>query len=83
MNLRSAQTEEFLEEGVINKFLMADSICVIAADSKSSNTVWFVRLHSNPEEAIASITDGCGHNIIPGQTYTRASYYENQKVTRN
>ena len=68
MNLRSAQTEEFLGEGAVNKFLMVDSICAIAADSKSSNAVWFVRLHSNPEEAIACITDGCGHNITPGQT---------------
>ena len=83
MNLRSAQTEEFLGEGAVNKFLMVDSICAIAADSKPSNAFWFVRLHSNPEEAIACITDGCGHNITPGQTYTRASYYENQKATRN
>ena len=46
MNLRSAQTEEFLEESVVNEFLMADSICAVAADSKSYNTVWFERLHS-------------------------------------
>ena len=39
MNLRSAQTEEFLEEGIVNEFLMADSIYAIAEDSKSSNTV--------------------------------------------
>ena len=34
MNLRSAQTEEFLKEGVVNEFLMVDSIFAIAADSK-------------------------------------------------
>ena len=83
MNVRSAQTEEFLEESVVNEFLMADSICAIAADSRSSDTVWFVRLHSNPEQATAYITDDCGHNIAPGQTYIHAFYYEKQKTTRN
>ena len=58
---------------------MADSICALAADSKSFNNVWFARLHSNPEEAMAYITDDYGHNIAPGQTYIRASYYEKQK----
>ena len=62
MNLRSAQTEEFLKEGVVNEFLMAYSIFAVAADSKSSDTFWFVRLYSNPEEAIAYITDDYGHN---------------------
>ena len=38
MNVRSAQTEEFLEESVVIEFLMADSICAIAADSRSSDT---------------------------------------------
>ena len=55
---------------------MANSICAAVADSKSSDTVWFARLHSNPEEAMAHITDDYGHNIAPGQTYTCASYYE-------
>ena len=27
MILRSAQTEEFLEEGILNEFYMVDSIC--------------------------------------------------------
>ena len=54
---------------------MADSICAAAADSKSSDTVWFARLHSNPAEAMAYLTDDYGHNIAPGQTHTRASYY--------
>ena len=83
MNVRSAQTEGFLEESVVNEFLMADSICAVAADSRSSDTVWFVRLHSNPEEATAYITDDYGHNIAPGQTYIHALYYEKQKTTRN
>ena len=45
MNFKSAQTEKFLEESVVNEILMADSICAVAADSKSSDTVWFVRRH--------------------------------------
>ena len=53
---------------------MADSICAAAADSKSSDTVWFARLHSNPEEAMAHITDDYGHNIAPGQTYTHVPH---------
>ena len=28
---------------------------------------------------MAYITDDYGHNIAPGQTYIRASYYEKQK----
>ena len=63
---------------------MADSICATAADSKSSDTTWFARLHSNPEEAMAYITDDYGHNIAPGQTYTCLILWEvknNQKFT--
>ena len=41
---------------------MAYSICAVVADSKSSDTVWFVRLYSNPKEGIASITDDYDHN---------------------
>ena len=73
MNLRSAKTEEFLEEGVVNKFLMVDSICAVAADSKSSDAAWFTRLHINPEEATAYITDDYSHDIALGQTYIRTS----------
>ena len=62
MNLRSVQTKEFLEESVVNEFLMAESMCAIAADSKFSHTVWLVRLHSKQQEATAYITDSYGHN---------------------
>lgn len=49
-------------EGVVNEFLMGDSICAVSANSKSSDTVWFVRPHSNPEEVTAYITNDYGHN---------------------
>ena len=67
--------------------LMVDAICDVAANKKSSDTVSFIRLHSNPEEATdyitGDITDDYGHNIAPEQPYIRSSYYEMRKTTRN
>ena len=57
MNLRLAQTKEFLEESVVNEFWTPDSICAVAADNKSFDTHCFIKLHSNPEEATTYITD--------------------------
>ena len=83
MNSRSAHIEEFLEKGVVCGFLMSDSICAVAADCMSSDTVWLIRLHSNPDEATAYITDDYGNNIASEQTYLCVSYCEKQKTTRS
>ena len=68
MNLRLPQIKKFLEEGAVNEYLMVDAICDVAANKKSSDTVSFVRLHSNLEEATDYITGDYGHNIALGQT---------------
>ena len=72
------------EKNVCSKNLFQQTrICTVATDSKSSDTVWFVRLHSNHEEAMTYITDDCGHNIARVKTYICDSYYEKQKTNRN
>ena len=83
MNLRLPQIKKFLEEDAVNEYLMVDAICDVVANKKSSDTVSFIRLHSNPEEATDYITGDYGQNIALGQTYIHASYYEMQKTTRN
>ena len=71
------------EKNVCSKNLFQQTrICTVATDSKSSDTVWFVRLHSNHEEAMTYITDDCGHNIARVKTYICGSYYEKQKTQK-
>ena len=68
------------EKNVCSRNLFQQArICTVATDSKSSDTVWFVRLRSNHEEAMTYITDDYGHNIVRVQTYISGSYYEKKK----
>ena len=57
------------------EFLLPGSICAIAADAKSTDTIWFVYI-VDVEEALDDKLDSYGHAIPPGHMYVRARYLE-------
>ena len=76
INLQSNHDEKNINDGVErdeettshNYFLLPLSVCVIAADNKSTNTVWFVQVKGefdSPE----NITDDYGHTASAGKKY--------------
>ena len=76
INLRSNYNDKNINDGVErdekttshNYFLLPGSVCVIAVDNKSTNTVWFVQIIrelDSPENVI----DDYGHTASAGQKY--------------
>ena len=61
----------------INDFLTDDSIVAIAADEKSDETIWFIKIRSQ-EVAASVIADDYQHTIAPEQAYLVANYFEKQ-----
>ena len=51
---------------VTHEFLLPGSVCAIAADKKSTDTVWLVKIF---EETVAkgNISDDYGHVVLDGQ----------------
>ena len=49
-----------------NEFILPGSICALAADQKSPDTVWFVKI---VEQIVPTteMTDDYGHKVIQGQ----------------
>ena len=62
--------------GDINSIIISGSICAIAADDRSADTVWFVYVDaccvSDSEECV----DSSGHLIPQGYQYLRCFYLE-------
>lgn len=82
INLKSAQSKEYLEEKV-NEVLISNSICGLAAETKSCNSIWFAKLHNDQNIENKYITGWCSHKICPGQTYLHASYYGKKNTKWN
>ena len=66
---------------ISNGFLAPNSFCAIAADEKSSETVWFLQIKST-EVANANMVDDYGHTIAAGMEYLLGSYLEKCKETK-
>ena len=49
-----------------NEFILPGSICALAADQKSPDTVWFLKID---EQIVPTtgLTDDYGHKVIQGQ----------------
>ena len=57
------------------EFLLPGSICAIAADTKSTDMIWFVYI-VDVEEVFHEKLDSYGHAITPGHMFVRARYLE-------
>ena len=62
----------------MTEFFLASDFCALAADSKSSDTVWFVKIE---EERIGPATDDYGIKIPDGCKYLQGKFLE--KVTES
>ena len=62
-------------DDVKHEFLLPGSVCVIAADEKSTDTAWLVKIF---EETVAkdNISDHYGHVVLDGQRYIDGRYLE-------
>ena len=61
-----------------HEFFLASDFCALAADSKSSDTVWFMKIK---EEGIGPATDDYGIKIPEGCKYLQGKFLE--KVTES
>ena len=57
-------------------FLFPGTICAIAASETSQDSVWFIRIDSEKQEALELLTDYYGHCISSGQKYVAGKYLE-------
>lgn len=76
--LRSNQEEVPLETTQTgHEFLLPNTVCALAAEKKSPDTVWFVEIE---EEAIAAndLIDDYGVTVPEGNRYLRGSYLEKE-----
>ena len=65
----------------VNNFLQVNSVCAVAADKKSYETVWFVKII---EEVTADkeIWDDYGVTVIEGETVLKALFLEKSSQTK-
>ena len=63
------------------EFILPGSIFAIAADTKSTDTIWFVYI-VDVEEAIDEKLDSYGHAIPPCHMFVRARYLERMGDTK-
>ena len=89
LNKTSLRSDFALEEPVItdedddkrvNEFLLPGSICAIAADTKSIDTVWFVKIVCE-QDAEEDVVDDYGFRVALGQRYLKGHYVEQSKCT--
>ena len=69
-------------DDVTHEFLLPNSVCAIAADEKSIDTFWLVKIL---EETVAegNITDDYGHVVLDGQRYIDGRYLKFHTTKRN
>ena len=61
---------------------MPGCICAIAADDKSTDTVWFVKI-AERSEADKKCTNDYGHTVRQGNEYFSGKYLEWENETRH
>ena len=57
-------------------FFLAGSVCAVAADAKSYDTVWFIEIIDEGFAHNDNIVDDYGHQIALGQNYLIGHYFE-------
>ena len=89
LNKTSLRSDFALEEPVIadeddnkpvTEFLLPGSICAIAADTKSIDIVWFVKIVCE-QEAAEDVVNDYGFRVALGQRYLKGHYLEQSKCT--
>ena len=64
----------------VTDFLVEGTICAVAADAASSDTVWFIRI-SNDSVAEQNVCDDYSHHIKAGQHYVEGHYLERESTS--
>ena len=77
--IKEANTNEKVTE-TAHEFLLAGTFCALAADSKLSDTVWFMKIEEE-EEGRGPATDDYGIKILDGCKYLQGKFLE--KVTKS
>ena len=69
------------EKSSHHEFLVPGSFCAVAADRKSIDLVWFVKMENEfePSEEV----DDYGHKVPAGQSCIRGSYLEKTSTNKN
>ena len=62
-------------------FLVIDSVCAVATDVSSSDTVWFIKI-TDDSIAVGDIYDDYQHKITAGQHYLEGHYLEKHTESR-
>lgn len=76
-SLRSDVVEEKAKHSVsVNDLILPGSICAIAADAKSPDTIQFVKIGSSGSKATSPQIDEYGNAVIPGQPYLFIRFLE-------
>ena len=65
------------EDYVISEdFLFPGTICAVVASETSQDSVWFIRIDFEEQDALELLTDGYGHCISSGQKCVAGKYLE-------
>ena len=59
-------------------FFLTGSVCVVAAATKSADTVWFVKIIGDDIANDHNVVDYYGHQIAIGQNYLIGHYFERE-----
>ena len=83
VTLRSTSTPVSSDSGSSdhNEFILPGSICALAADQKSPDTVWFIKIDERIVPT-AEMTDDYGHKVIQGQVCFKGRYLEKDSTSR-
>lgn len=80
--LSEEQNEEQINyESSVDDFILPNTICAIAADNNSSDTVWFIRIIKE-DVAVSEIMDDFGH-VANGMKFFRGNYLEQNKPVKD
>ena len=60
----------------VNNFLQVNSICAVAADNRSYEIVWFVKI-------IEKVLDDCGAKVTEGETVLQGHFLEKSNQTKS
>jgi len=64
----------------LSDFLVSGTVCAVAADDSSSDTVWFIKITGN-KIANEEVKDDYNHVIVAGNFYIEGNYLERQYET--
>ena len=79
VSLRSHEDEVHIEAPI--DFLLADSIVAVAAAEDSSETMWFVKITKEVEQAENGLLDDYCNAVAAGESYLEGHFLEKQHET--